>query len=114
MKRTKKYQGGGQVTDPQQQPVNLDPIRLDGPLRSESDFENFNSNTVFSDEVPLEYSPESWNIGDVDSTTYNNRQGGDDVNTQLQQIGLELARIGKVRNIDGEFVDFRDGEYENG
>ena len=114
MKRAEKYQGGGQVTDPQQQPVNLEPIKLDGPIRSEAGFENFNDNTVFTEEIPLEYSPSSWNIGDVDSTTYNNRQGGDDINTQLQQIGLELARVGKVKNIDGEFEDFRDGNYENG
>ena len=114
MKRAEKYQGGGQVTDPQQQPVNLEPIKLNGPIRSEAGFENFNDNTVFTEEIPLEYSPSSWNIGDVDSSTYNNRQGGDDINTQLQQIGLELARVGKVKNIDGEFEDFRDGNYENG
>jgi len=114
MKGTKKYQGGGQVTDPQEQPVNLQPIDLEGVIRSDSDVQDFNNNTIFNEEIPLEYAPSSWNIGDVDSTTYNNRQGGDDVNTQLQQIGLELARIGKVKNIDGEFEDFRDGDYENG
>ena len=112
MKNIKKYQGGGQI-DPQSQPVDLSTVDLSAPL-SAAEFNNFDINNTIEGDIPLEYAPESWNLGDVDSTAYNNRIGGDDVNTELQKIGFDLARAGKVRNIAGEIVDFNDGDYSDG
>ena len=112
MKDIKKYQGGGQI-DSQSQPVDLSTVDLSAPL-SAAEFNNSDLSNTIEGDIPLEYSPESWNIGDVDSTSYNNKIGGDDVNTELQKIGIDLARVGKVKNINGEFEDFRDGDYDNG
>ena len=112
MKDIKKYQGGGQI-DSQSQPVDLSTVDLSAPL-SAAEFNNSDLSNTIEGDIPLEYSPESWNIGDVDSTSYNNKIGGDDVNTELQKIDIDLARVGKVKNINGEFEDFRDGDYDNG